>query len=178
MAGRPWTTRELSRLRELARTMPVTEIVLMMPGRTWDAVEHAARAAGISLRTPRGLVWCRACREFRTAEPCPVCRERERLKRERQRQVVAYEHLPQRHKGTYSRRGFGSRADAVPPVPDYKADAAEVRAACVERERALVANMRRERKASERRRNRMAAKVRAEFGIAAEVELRDAMGVS
>lgn len=78
-----WTTHEIARLRGLARTMPVVDIVLMMPGRSYDSVVDAAKRYGISLQTPRGLVYCHECGEFRTKEPCPVCRERARLERAR-----------------------------------------------------------------------------------------------
>lgn len=78
-----WTTCEIARLRGLARSMPVVDIVLMMPGRSYDSVVDAAKRYGISLQTPRGLVYCHECGEFRTKEPCPVCRERARLERAR-----------------------------------------------------------------------------------------------
>ena len=78
-----WTTHEIARLRGLARTMPVVDIVLMMPGRSYDSVVDAAKRYGISLQTPRGLVYCHECGEFRTKAPCPVCRERARLERAR-----------------------------------------------------------------------------------------------
>ena len=71
-----WTTQEIARLRALARTMPVVDIVLMMPGRSYDSVVDAAKRYGISLQTPRGLAYCHECGEFRTKAPCPVCRER------------------------------------------------------------------------------------------------------
>lgn len=155
-----WTTREVARLRELARTMPVVDIVLMFPGRSYDSVVDAAKRYGISLQTPRGLVYCHECGEFRTKAPCPVCRERERLKRERAK-VVPVQNMPESCRARYDRYQChlgGSRIDPVPPVPDYKGPRDAVRAQCIAREAVQVANARRMRLAMAKRRERMTKK--------------------
>lgn len=155
-----WTTNEIARLRGLARTMPVVDIVLMMPGRSYDSVVDAAKRYGISLQTPRGLVYCHECGEFRTKAPCPVCRERARLERERA-QVVPVQDMPESCRARYDRHQChlgGSRIDPVPPVPDYKGPHDAVRAQCIAREAAQIANARRMRKAMAKRRNRMTKK--------------------
>lgn len=163
-----WTTQEVARLRALARTMPVVDIVLMMPGRSYDSVVDAAKRYGISLQTPRGLAYCHECGEFRTKAPCPVCRERALLKRARARQAEVFQKLPVEFSGVYMRQVQGSRIEKVPPVPDYKGAPEIVRAQCIEREAALVANIHRMRRAMEKRNQRMAKKVRGSTGVDAE----------
>lgn len=159
MAGRPWTTSEVAFLREIARTMPVEDVVDAMAGRTRLAVIGEAQRAGISLRTPRGMTWCPICEEFRTSPRCPVCRERTNLERTRARQEKVFSRLTPKDKDTYSRPALGSRARPVPQLPNYKADEPTVRAQCIERERVQVGNLLRERKATQKRLERMRKKV-------------------
>lgn len=155
-----WTTGELERLRELARTMPVADIALLMPGRTYDSISRAGQRYGISLRTPQNMVYCHICNEFRTKKPCPVCKIRRLLDRERARQTAMHD-IPQAYREVYMKHPLGSRIDPVPPVPDYQGSPETVRAQCVAREAALVGNMFREYRSLAKRRQRMGKKALA-----------------
>lgn len=170
----PWTVKDERYLVESAGRMPLHDICKHL-GRSNQSVRSRAamlRRSGVdvpSLRHHRsGLVWCDHCATWRTRVNdlgmCPVCVMRERLTAARSIEDGIVAALPDAARARRRVHTHGSRVDPRPRAPDVGGMTA-VRAARAEADHCRsiesweLTNLKRERKATWRRIERMRKKI-------------------